>query len=57
MVPHIEPDTSYRPASLFLDEDAPERWIFLDYRDDGQVLSLTPQLFESIYRPDPDDQG
>ena len=48
---------SYRPPSLLLDEDAPERWIFFDYQDDGRVLLLTPHHYESIYRPDPDDQG
>lgn len=49
--------TPYRPPSQLLDEDAPERWIFLDYGDDGRVFLLTRQRYESLYRPDPDDQG
>lgn len=53
----MEPTASYRPPSLLLDDDAPGRWVFLDYEDDGNVLALTPQQYESIYRPDPNDQG
>lgn len=53
----MEPHASYIPPSRDLDENAPERWVFLDYEDDGHVLTLTPQQYEAIYRPDPDDQG
>ena len=47
----------YIPPTLLRDEDAPERWLFLDYREGGRVLTLTPKQYEKIYRPDPDDQG
>ena len=57
MAPHVEPKTSYRPPSVLLDEDAPERWIFLDYRETGRVVLLTRPRYESMYRPDPGDQG
>jgi hypothetical protein len=46
-----------RPRSVLLDEDAPEVWVFLDYQDDGRVLVLTRQQYESRYRPAPDEQG
>lgn len=57
MALHAWPHAMYVAPSLLLDEDAPERWRFLDYREDGQVLRLTRQRYEAIYRPDPDDQG
>jgi hypothetical protein len=57
MEAYVEPEALYPPRSMLLDGDAPERWIFLDYEDDGRVVALTPQQYESIYRPDPDDQG
>jgi|GEM_PF-1493676 len=57
MEPQTEWQTPYLPPSLLLDESAPEAWLFLDYEDDGRVLALTPQEYESIFRPAPDDQG
>lgn len=57
MALHAWPHAMYVAPSLLLDEDAPERWRFLDYREDGQVLRLTRQRYEAIYRPDPGDQG
>lgn len=47
----------YRPLSAELDEEAPENWIFLDYRPDGKVLQLTRTRYEVLFRPAPDDQG
>jgi hypothetical protein len=46
-----------RPRSVLLEEDAQEAWVFLDYQDDGRVLALTRQQYESRYRPAPDEQG
>lgn len=43
--------------SVLLEEDAQEAWVFLDYQDDGRVLALTRQQYESRYRPAPDEQG
>lgn len=57
MVPQVAASTLYIPPSLVLDEDAPDRWLFLDYQEDGRVVRLTRQRYERIYRPDPGDQG
>jgi hypothetical protein len=48
---------SQLPSSLFRDENASEGWMFLDYEDDGRVVTMAPDVFEALYRPDPDDQG
>lgn len=47
----------YLPPSVVMDEDAPESWVFLDYRIDGRVLVLPREQYEAIYRPAPEDQG
>ena len=47
----------YLPRSAIMDEDAPERWMFLDYQDDGRIFALALKDFEATYRPDPEDQG
>ena len=53
----IMEEIPYFSPTLLLDDLAPEAWIFLDYDDDGRVQVLTPQQYEAVYRPDPEDQG
>jgi hypothetical protein len=48
---------SYLSRSALMDEEAPESWIFLDYLDDGRILTLPVRQFEATYRPGPEDQG
>jgi len=48
---------SYLSPTALMDEEAPEGWIFLDYQDDGRILTLAPRQFEATYRPGPEDQG
>src|SRR2546425_1180905 len=47
----------YLSPSALMDEEAPESWIFLDYQDDGRILTLPLRQFEATYRPGPEDQG
>lgn len=47
----------YRAISVQLDEDAPDRWIFLDYQPNGDVRLLSRARYEVLFRPAPDDQG
>ncbi len=42
--------------SLLLEENAPDAWVFLHYEDDGRVVALTPEEYEVLYRPSPEDQ-
>jgi len=48
---------AYLSPSALMDEEAPESWIFLDYQDDGRILTLPLRQFEATYRPGPEDQG
>lgn len=48
---------SQLPWSVRIEESASEGWMYLDYDDDGRVVIMAPDVFESLYRPGPDDQG
>ena len=53
----MQSSVAYLSPSALMDEEAPESWIFLDYQDDGRILTLAPRQFEATYRPGPEDQG
>ena len=53
----MQSSVAYLSPSALMDEEAPESWIFLDYQDDGRILTLPLRQFEATYRPCPEDQG